>query len=142
MLDSFCSRRLGFCSVAPSGRVQTLPRPKGGAHGRADQQVRLLLAEDFPGLLALGLDVEVPGLAVVRVVDSDVVLELAAVACGSLLTKGLDFFLVVRDLDAKASTLQESILLELLDNAFDDSLAESSGVYGSIFGDAAGALGV
>ena len=56
--------------------------------------------------------------------------------------QGLDFFLVVRDLDAKASALQESVLLELLDNAFDDSLAESSGVDGGLFGNAAGALGV
>ena len=72
VLDSLCSRRLGFRSVAPSGRVQTLPRAKGGAHGRADQQVRLLLAEDLPGLLALGLDVEVPGLAVIWVIGNDI----------------------------------------------------------------------
>ena len=72
VLDSFCSRRLGFCSVAPFGRVQMLPRAEGGAHGRADQQVGLLLAENLPGLFTLGLDVEVPGLAVIWVIDNDI----------------------------------------------------------------------
>ena len=69
-------------------------------------------------------------------------LELAAVACESLLTEGLDFFLVVGDLDAKASALQESVLLELLDNALDDSLAQLAGVDGRFFSDTARALGV
>ena len=74
--------------------------------------------------------------------SNDVVLKLASEGMRDSSAEVFILLLVVGDLDTEASALQESILLELLYNAFDDSLAESSGVDGSLFGDAAGALGV
>ena len=69
-----CSIAFAFAAwaVAEPGIVEMLPGRESSAHRRADEQVRSLLAENLAGLLALGPDVEVPGLAVVGVVHNDV----------------------------------------------------------------------
>ena len=72
VLNGLRLRLSGFCSVAQFGGVEMLPGAEGSAHGRSDQQVWPLLAENLSCLLALGPDVEVPGLAVVRIIDGDV----------------------------------------------------------------------
>ena len=58
--------------IAHPGIVEVLPRREGSTHGRSDQQVRLLLAEDLSRFLAFGPDIEVPWLTVVGIVDGDV----------------------------------------------------------------------
>ena len=72
VLDGLRFSLSGFCSVAQSGNVEVLPGAEGSAHGRSDKQVWSLLAENLSCPLALGPDVEVPGLAVFRIVDGNV----------------------------------------------------------------------
>ena len=50
------------------------------------------------------------------------------------MAESLDLLFVVGNLDAETSVLQETILLELLHDALDHSLTESSGVNGTFLG--------
>ena len=58
------------------------------------------------------------------------------------MAESLDLLFVVGNMDAETFVLQETILLELLHDAFDNGLAQPSGIYGCLLGDPATAMGV
>ena len=88
-------------------------------YGRSANSPPRLLKLDFhpDALLAEEVQLEASHLLhklIFEDLPSDIVFESPTEAVGQSFTKGLALLLVVRDVDAEAPTLQESISLELL----------------------------
>ena len=87
-------------------------------YGRSANSPRRLFQLDFhpDALLAEEVQLEASHLfkLIFEDLPGDIVFESPTEAVGQSFTKGLALLLVVRDVDAEAPTLQESISLELL----------------------------